>query len=134
MAVRGGWPLSRGARFRGTGRPGFAALRAMPRWSVLDAQAQEQVAMVALLIGAQSALSRLIDGAMLRGYALLVGPAVLERIWMLEAGGRDPLPAVEALPRAANRLLVAAAQEDEARGRMAQAETMLREMDAWPST
>ncbi|MCI4592612.1 hypothetical protein MOK15_21380 [Sphingobium sp. BYY-5] len=132
-AAMSGWPCTRGARYRAGVRPGFAALQAMPRWVVLDAQAQEKIAMVALLIGAQSALSRLIDGATLRGYALLVGAPVLERIWMLEDGGRDPLPAVDALPSAANRLLAAAAQESEARQRMAQAERMLREMGAWPS-
>ena len=134
LAARGGWPRTRGARFAGGARPGFAALQSMPRWPVLDEAAQRRVAVVALLIGAQSALSRLIDGARLRGYALLIGGPVLERIWTLDHGGRDPLQAVDALPHAAGRLILAAAQDDEPRRRMAQAEHLLREMDAWHFT
>ncbi len=134
VARHGGWPMTRGARLGRPARPDFATLRTLPRWPALDPARQQRVATVALLIGAQSALGRLIDGARLRGYAMLVGAPVLERLWTLEDGGRDPLPPIEALPHAADRLLRAAATEAEARQRMGQAEALLKELDAWPFT
>lgn len=131
VARDGGWAQRRGARFldRGRDRPDFATLNALPRWPVLDEPAQESVAMVALLIDGRSALGRMIDGAQLRGYAGLVGAAVLERILIEERGGRDPLPPVEAMQDRAARLL---ASPDGAPS-LGRAETLLREMDAWPS-
>ena len=65
---------------------------------------------------------------------MLVGAPVLERLWTLEDGGRDPLPPVETLPHAADRLLRAATTDAEARQRMDQAEALLKELDAWPFT
>lgn len=135
LAARGGWARSRGARFlaRENVRPTFPALHALPRWPVLDADGRETVAMVALLIGGQSALSRMIDGAKLRGYANLVGADVLERVMSFAEGGRDPLPAVEHMGGAAQRLLVAAEADTEATGRLGAAELLLKEAGAWPS-
>jgi hypothetical protein len=131
VAQRGGWANGRGARFLGQGsaRPDFDTLNALPRWPVLDEAGQESVAMVALMIDGRSALVRMIDGAQLRGYAGLVGAPVLERILMENAGGRDPLPSVEAMPDRAARLLTNA----DGAPALARAETLLREMDAWPS-
>ncbi|MEC3912581.1 hypothetical protein U5A82_19510 [Sphingobium sp. CR2-8] len=131
VARKGGWAVSRGARFMAgrSGRPGFAALHILPRWPVLDADGQQSVAMVALLINGRSALGRVIDGTQLRGYAGRVGAPVLERILMSADGGRDPLPSVEALPERAAVLLASA---DGAPALM-RAETLLREMGAWPS-
>lgn len=135
LAMRGGWARSRGDRFlaRGKARPDFATLHAMPRWPVLDADGRETVGMVALLIAGQSALSRTIDGAKLRGYADLVGADVLERVMSFAEGGRDPLPAVEQMGDAAQRLLIGAEAEREAAERMGAAETLLKEAEAWPS-
>lgn len=135
LATRGGWARSRGARFlaRGTARPSFAALHAMPRWPVLDTDGREAVGMVALLIAGQSALTRTIDGAKLRGYAQLVGADVLERVLAFAEGGRDPLPPAERMVVAAQRLLVAADADRDAAGWLGAAEILLKEADAWPS-
>ena len=132
VARRGTWVQARGARFLRLGgvRPNFAALHAMPRWPVLDRHGQTRVAMVALLLSGRSALARTIDGAQLRGYAAWVGAPVLERILMTQDGGRDPLPSVEALPERASALLASA----DGAVTLARAETLLREMDAWPSS
>lgn len=135
LAARGGWARSRAERFlaRDVARPSFAALHAMPRWPVLDADGRETVGMVALLIAGQSALSRTIEGAKLRGYADLVGADVLERVMTFAEGGRDPLPAIDRMSVDAQRLLVAADADEEAAGRLGAAEILLKEADAWPS-
>lgn len=135
-AERQGLPRTRGGRWLagGRSRPTFAALAAMPRWPVLDDGPRRKVAMVALLIASQSSLTRLIDGAQLRAYAMMVGAGLFERILLHEAGGREPLPAPDRMPGAAQALLTQAAEDGGACHWLAQAETLLKEMDAWPST
>ncbi len=136
IAARQGLPSTRGARWlaNGRSRPTFAALAAMPRWPVLNDGLRRKVAMVALLISSQSSLSRLIDGAQLRAYAMLVGAGLFERILLHEVGGREPLPAPDAMPGAAQALLAQAGEDGGACHWLAQAETLMKEMDAWPST
>lgn len=136
IAARQDWPRSRGDRFLEGGRtkPSFVALASLPRWPVLDDAPQRRVATVAQLIASQYALSRLIDGAQLRAYALLVGASVFERILMHDDGGRTPLPSPDRMPEAAQDLLMRAAEDGDACRWLVMAETLLKEMDAWPST
>lgn len=113
--------------------PGFAAICAAPRWPVLDALGQVQVATVALLLTGASALVREINGARLRAYAALVGDDVFDTILARAGTGREPLAPAHRLPALAAALAGEARQSVDAGARMLRAERFLKEVGEWPS-
>jgi hypothetical protein len=131
-----GWPQTRGSRFQRPVRyPDFNALAALPRWPAQDGAGRRMLACVALLLEDREGLAAVIDGALLRRYADLVGEDILAAL------ADDVVPAAFSAPaapavlaaRALDLLDAAVAGDGPACRRLGDAERFLIERGLWPS-